>query len=971
MTAGLLWALLAATFSLFQLDGDGLEIGGRASSGAASAAAPAPLSGLAGEADLSSAAATTQPGSAAASGELRRGDRAGIERDYARLPLAFEPNRGQGDSRAEFVSRGEGYSLALAPDSAMLAVTRDDQGLALGMRLVGANSVAEATPLRRLPGEVNHLVGERADWQTKTPTFERIAYRSVWPGTDVLWYGNRSRLEYDFRLAPGADPDRIALRFSGQDEIRVAANGDLVLESAAGAVRQRAPVAYQQNDGDRVPVESAYVVRGDRTVALRLGAYDHSRPLVIDPLLITYSTFLGGSGNEFGGSAIAVDGSGAAYVTGSTTDAAIDFPTTAGAFDTTHNGNDDVFVTKLNPAGSALSYSTFIGGAGTDFGYGIAVDGSGAAYLTGDTTDAATDYPTTAGAFDTTHNGGFDAFLTKLKPGGSGLEYSTFIGGSGPDHGFAIAVDGSGAAYLTGQTADAATDYPATSGSFDQTPNGVDDAFATKVNAAGGALSYSTFLGGSGNDDGFGIAVDASGAAYVTGGTADAGTDYPTTAGAFDQTHNGADDAFATKLNAAGSALSYSTLAGGSGIDRGVGIAVGGSGRAYLTGHTADAATDFPTTAGAFDRTQNGFDDAFATKLNAAGSALAYSTLLGGSSNDHGAAIALDGAGGAYLTGDTTDAATDYPTTPGAFDTTHNGSQDAFATQLSPTGDALVFSTFLGGGNVEAGQGIAVDGSGAAYLTGLAFDNDYPTTAGAFDTTHNGSRDKFVTKLSPPALRVLNAGVVEGDAVEQSAIVEVRLGQRHEQTITVDYATENGSAQAPGDYTSTAGTLTFHPGDTEELIEVPIADDALDERVETLKVRLSNARYAPIADSVGVVTITDDDDPPALTVNNKTITEGNAGTTNMVFTLALDGPSGKTVKASYETDDRTATAPSDYLEKFDTVTFNPGVTTRTVPIAIVGDLTPEQTETFRLLLTGAQNAELLDTSGRGEILDND
>ncbi len=185
------------------------------------------------------------------------------------MPLAFEPNRGQADPGAEFVSRGAGYSLALAPDSARLAVTRGDEGLALGMRLVDADSMAEAESLRRLPGEVNYMVGERADWQTGIPTFERIAYRSVWPGTDVVWYGNRGRLEYDFRLAPGADPDRIALRFSGQDEIRIAANGDLVLESAAGAVRQRAPFAYQLNDGDRVPVESAYVLRDDRTVASR------------------------------------------------------------------------------------------------------------------------------------------------------------------------------------------------------------------------------------------------------------------------------------------------------------------------------------------------------------------------------------------------------------------------------------------------------------------------------------------------------------------------------------------------------------------------------------------------------------------------------------------------------------------------------------------------------------------------------
>jgi hypothetical protein len=429
---------------------------------------------------------------------------------------------------------------------------------------------------------------------------------------------------------------------------------------------------------------------------------------------------------------------------------------------------------------------------------------------------------------------------------------------------------------------------------------------------------------------------------------------------------------FATKLSPAGSALSYSTLIGGAGTDTGGGIAVDGSDAAYLTGVTADAATDFPTTAGSFDPTQNGSNDVFVTKLNAAGSLLSYSTMLGGAGSDVGEAIAVDGSGAAFITGDTSNAATDYPTTPGAFDSTHNGgSSDVFATKLNPIGDGLSYSTFLGGGGGEVGLGVAVDGSGAAYLGGIALAADYPTTAGAYDTTYNGARDGFVTKLSPPRLSVLNAGVVEGDAAEQSAIVAVRLGRAHQDPITIDYATENGSAQAPGDYASTAGTLTFDPGVTEELIEVPIADDALDEKVETLKVRISNARYAPIHDSVGVVTITDDDDPPALAVNNASRTEGNAGTANMVFNLTLDAPSGKTVKVSYETDDRTATAPSDYLERFNTITFNPGVITRTVSIPIVGDLTVEQTETFRLLLTGVQNAQLLDSSGRGEILDND
>jgi hypothetical protein len=906
-------------------------------------------------------------GAPPADGEL------GVDRDYANLPLAFEPNRGQADGRGEFVARGTGYSLALAPDSAMLAVSQGDRGLALDMKLPGADPRAQAEPLSRLPGEVNYLVGERPDWRTGVPTYERVRYHDAWPGIDVDYYGNRGRLEYDFRLAPGADPAPIALRFSGQERLRLAANGDLVLSSPTGDLRQRAPVAYQRIGGERVAVDSAYVLPGERTVGIRLGAYDSSRPLVIDPLLLTYSTFVGGAANDFA-RALAVDGSGAVYLFG---EAEAGYPTTPGAFDTTHNGGGtDVFVTKLNPAGSALAYSTFIGGSGADLGFGVAVGGDGSAYVTGQTADAATDYPTTAGAFDTTQNGLSDVFLTKLNPAGSALTYSTFLGGSSSDIGNAVAVGSDGSAYVTGRTPDATTDYPATSGSFDLTHNGIIDAFATKVNPAGSALSYSTFLGGSGSDTGSGIAVAADGTAYATGVTEDAGTDYPTTAGAFDLTHNGLNDAFVTKLNATGSALGYSTLLGGAGNDTGTGAAVNGSGAAYVTGVTADAATDFPTKAGSFDTTHNGNNDAFVTKLDPAGGALAYSTFLGGSFGDDGGAIAVDGSGAAHVTGGTDDAATDFPTTPGAFDTTHNGPNaqpDAFVTKLSPTGDGLESSSFLGGGSADVGLGIGLDGSGAVYVAGIVFPdaNPFPTTPGAYDTIHNSARDGFVTKFSPPALAISNAAVLEGDAGEQSAVVQVTMDLPNDSPVKVDYATENGSAQAPGDYAATSGTVTFQPGQTSKRVEVSIADDALDERVETLRVRITNARYAPIEDAVGVVTITDDDDPPALRVNDRSITEGNAGTKNLRFIISLEQPSGKTVRASFETDDGTATAPGDFTHTSGLTTFGPGVTSRPVDVPIVGDTAVEATETLRLLITGTENAQLLDSLGRGTILDND
>ena len=390
-----------------------------------------------------------------------------------------------------------------------------------------------------------------------------------------------------------------------------------------------------------------------------------------------------------------------------------------------------------------LDYSTFLGGGDGDRGGDIAVR-DGRAYVTGGTRSP--DFPTTSGAFDTTHNGLDDAFVTKLNASGSALAYSTYLGGgNADDEGQGIAVDGSGRAYVTGNTS--SPDFPTTTGAFDTTLNS-NDAFVSKLNASGSRLAYSTFLGGTSVDLGHDIAVDGSGRAHVTGQTRSA--DFPTTTGAFDASYNGGlADAFVSKLNASGSALAYSTFLGGTDstdeVDQGLGIAVR-NGTAYVTGESASA--DYPTTTGAYDTSYNGgSSDVFVTKLNASGSALAYSTFLGGTNDDIGWYIAvLDGR--AYVTGQT--ASADYPTTSGAFDRTFNGGTfpgDAFVTKLNASGSALAYSTYLGGGNGDQGHGIAVDGSGRAYVTGGTSSPDFPTTTGAFDTTHNGLDDAFVTKL--------------------------------------------------------------------------------------------------------------------------------------------------------------------------------------------------------------------------------
>jgi hypothetical protein len=690
---------------------------------------------------------------------------------YGRLPLSFEANRGQTDARVAFLARGPGYTLFLTPAGAMLALRRPSAsgadvadapapvGAALRLQLLGANPTPELSGFDELPGKVNYFLGsDSASWRADIPTYARVRYREIYPGVDLVDHGNQGQLEYDFILAPGADPGVIRLDFAGTEDKAIDARGDLVLGIAGGEVRQRRPLGYQDVAGARQEVAVRYALRGEGQVSLEAGPYDSGRPLVINSTL-AYSTFLGGTGRDQG-SAIAVDATGSAYVTGTTESA--HFPTTDGAFTTSFNGGHDVFVAKLDPTGSALAYSTFLGTSEGDWGSGVAVDGAGHAYVTGMTWGA--DFPTTPDAFSSSLNGRRDAFVTKLNPTGSALAYSTFLGGTSLDEGSGIAVDGAGSAYVTGSTLSA--DFPTTPGAFATTHNG--GAFVTKLDPTGSALAYSTFLRSTGRDQGSAIAVDATGSAYVTGTTRSA--DFPTTPGAFDTSFNGNYDVFVAKLGLDGSALAYSTFLGSSSDDYGNGIAVDGAGSAYVTGMTYGAG--FQTTAGAFDTSFEGRDaEAFVTKLDPTGSALAYSTFIGGTNQDSGHhqvaghGIAVDGAGSAYVAGTTESA--DFPTTPGAFDTTHNGGSDIFVAKLDSAGSALAYSTFLGGRGNDYGPGIAVDGAGSAYVTGItgsaAFPStDFPTTAWAFDTSFNGDSDAFVTKLNlaagPAALTLAPAG---------------------------------------------------------------------------------------------------------------------------------------------------------------------------------------------------------------------
>ncbi len=695
-----------------------------------------------------------------------------VREAYGQLPLSFEANRGQADKSVDFVARGPGYAVALSPTEAIFVLRKADNAArndedsrvrkisnslskpnppsalhsapstVLRMKLVGANRAATVAGQNKLEGRVNYLIGsDPAKWRTDVPTFGRVRYEEVYPGIDVIYYGNQRRLEYDFVVAPGRDARAIALEFAGAQKVEVDdATGDLLVQVGGETIRQHAPVTYQEvPGGGRRKIESRYALREGGQVGFEVGEYDASAPLVIDPVL-EYSTFLGGSLGDQGRD-IAVDSAGNAYVIGVPSS---NFPI-ANAFQDTSHGIQDVFVTKLNAAGSALVYSTYLGGSGYDFGLGIAVDSSGSAYVTGQTSSS--DFPT-ANAFQGKNASGLgnDVFVAKFSPTGSALVYSTYLGGSSDDSGVDIAVDSAGNAYVTGFTS--STDFPTANG-LQRIEGGFEhgDAFVTKFNAAGSALAYSTYLGGGDSDHGESIAVDSAGNAYVTGSTLS--TDFPTV-NAFQSTFGGgisgeAGDAFVTKFNAAGSALVYSTYLGGDGGESGQSIAVDSAGSAYVTGATASV--DFPT-ANALQSAIDGSVDLFVTKLAVTGSALVYSTYLGGSAFEAGHGIAVDSTGNAYVTGNTQ--STNFPTV-NPFQSTFGPPTDAFVTKLNAAGSALVYSSYLGGNDSDHAFDIAVDSIGNAYVTGDTDSPCFPTTTGAFDTTLSLDGDAFIAKLSETA----------------------------------------------------------------------------------------------------------------------------------------------------------------------------------------------------------------------------
>ncbi len=702
--------------------------------------------------------------------------RARLSESFGRLPLMFEATDGSG---AEFLCRGSGYFLFLSPTEAVLKLQRpgearpemrdgrlklrgrqfpatlppsDAPGPApLRIKLVGANAAARGKGLEPLATKVNYFLGnDPKQWRTSVPTFGRVRYQNVYPGIDLVYYGNQRQLEYDFVVEPGASPGQISLKFEGADKIGIDAEGNLILQTAGDPVHQRRPVVYQALNGGRKEVAGRYVFKGigQREVGFEVAAYDRSQPLIIDPVLV-YSTYVGGLNFDRAWD-IAVDANRCVYVVGETASTNSP-PASGGLYPTNGGGLSDVFLAKLGSAGTNLIYYTYLGGSGADSAYGIGLDGSGNVYLTGLT--ASVNFPVTTNAVSRKLNslayfGNYtnDAFVTKLDATGTNLLYSTYLGGSGPDEGIAITVDGSGNIYVSGDTLSA--DFP--TNSISQRFGGVRDSFVIKLNPASTNLLYSTYLGGSGSDFAQGIAVDAQGEAVISGYTTS--VDFPLTNAVQTNFGGGAFDAFVTKLNTNGWPPLFSTYLGGSGDDAGLRVVLDTLGNAYFTGLTTSTnfsvLTNFPS-ANVLYSTNAGSEDAFVMKLDASGTNVIYWTYLGGVFNDEGWSIAVDTNGNAYVIGLTS--STNFPTV-NACQPTLGGFNDVFVLKLNSTGTALDYSTYLGGAGTDNGVGIALDGNGNAYIAGTTGSIDFPlhpTTNGLQTSYGGGTGDAFVAKLFP------------------------------------------------------------------------------------------------------------------------------------------------------------------------------------------------------------------------------
>lgn len=648
-----------------------------------------------------------------------------VQGQLQRLPLRFEPNAGQAPDGVRFVARGGSVTALLRDTETWLVMHRRSRAscsaeepargrdercprfeqTVVRMRIEGARQPAAVAGAGRLPGVANYFLGDDPSrWRRNIPTYAAVRYAGIYEGVDLVFHGNQRELEFDFEVRPGVDPGVIQLAFEGVRRLHAGPEGDLVLTTALGELRQRRPRVYQERGGRREVVAARYRVLPEGRVGFEVARYDRSRPLTIDPVLL-FSTYLGG---DSAAAAVAVDSAGAAYVAGSIASAF--FPVTQGAYDTSFNGNADAFVAKFNPAGTALEYATYLGSSGNDYGVSLAVDSTRAAYILGATDRAGFPLRNPYQGY----RGDQDAFVVKLNPAGNDLVFATYLGSSSRDEPGGIAVDFFGAMYVTGSTYGA--NYPVAN-AFQAAPSTLPDAVVTKFQPAG-AVAFSTYLGGSASDFGRAIAVDSGYNVYVTGSTAS--SDFPTRFP--QQTFAGEIDAFLVKFSFVGNLLVYGTFLGGANADYATAVAVDRSNHAHVGGYTLSS--DFPVTAvTALSRFYQAGTDGFLAKYNQTGSGFLYSGYLRGFGNDYIFGVAVDALGSAYATGQIY--SSNFPSVAALQD--YLGEGDAFAFKLPPAGDAFVYATPLGGRGDEYGAGIAVDELGHnVYVAGFNNGGDFP-----------------------------------------------------------------------------------------------------------------------------------------------------------------------------------------------------------------------------------------------------
>jgi hypothetical protein len=672
---------------------------------------------------------------------------------YGKLPLMFEQNVGQTDPSVQFIVRGSGFNAFLTSTSEVLTLPQSligpsasvDSSLLPGsgravppappedvlqIQLVGSDPSSRAIGQDVLQTVTNYFVGnDPSQWRTNVQNFGKVVYQNIYPGVNEIYYGTTDgQFENDFVVAPGVDPGIVQMSVHGAQGVGIDASGNLVLSTGSGnRVVERVPTLYQDEGGVRHLVSGGYQIEAGDKVGFRVGSYDSSRPLTIDPQLI-YSTYVGGSGSDKA-TAVAVDASGAAYVAGYTTSAS--FPT-QNPVQGTYGGGTDAFVAKLNPSGSSLMYATYLGGSNQDEADGIAVDAAGNAYVVG--TTYSSDYPT-ANAFQSSLADSLDAFVTKLSPTGTTLVYSTYLGGTDGfqgapgTQGFAIAVDATGSAYITGHTE--SPSFPLQNPFQSAASLG---AFVTKFSPSGSSLVYSTYFGGSGTS-GSGIAVDNSGDAYITGRAGTIPTQNP-----IQGSPPGSESAFVSEFSPSGTTLVYSTYLGGDRSAYGTAIAVDNQGCAYVTGSTNS--TRFPVV-NAFESTGGSVNTVFVTKYSPNGTSLVFSTYLDGA--QFGEGIAVDSTSEAYVTGSGA-VGSSFPVL--GWPLPNAGAQGAFVTKFSSVGTSLVYSSLLGQGvpGDTAALGIAVDGSGNAYVAGYTDKTSFPLQ-NPLQSTNGGSFDAFVSKV--------------------------------------------------------------------------------------------------------------------------------------------------------------------------------------------------------------------------------